>query len=114
MKMIGISEPRREKYSCSSNPLIPGMCTTNIKHRVSATDDDCRNASADEKVRVANPSDLTWASMAPRIPSSSSTFDMSGLSVHRSFHHAVDRGPPAPILRESDSLNGDRSGLFGQ
>jgi len=114
MKMIGISEPRRDKWSCSSNPLIPGMCTSNIKHRVSATTDDCRNASADAKVRVANPSDLTRASMAPRIPSSSSTIDMSEFSVNRSFHHRVDKGPPAPILRESDSLNGDRSGLFGK
>ena len=114
MKMIGISEPKRDKWSCSSNPLIPGMCTSNIKHRVSATDDDRRNASADAKVRVAKPSDLTRASVAPRIQSSSSTIDMSEFSVNRSFHYRVDNGPPAPILRESGSLNGDRSGLSGK
>jgi hypothetical protein len=112
--MIGISKPRRDKWSCSSNPLILGMCTSNIKHPVLATDDDCRNPSADAKVRVANPSDLTRVSMAPRIQSSSSTIDMSGFSVNRSFHHRVDKGPPAPILRKSDSLYGDRSGLFGK
>jgi hypothetical protein len=100
MKMIGISEPRRDKCSCSSNPLIPGMCTSNIKHRVSATDDDCRNVSADAKVRVANPSDLTRASMAPRIPSSSSTIDMSEISVNRSFHHRADKGPGADTARK--------------
>src|SRR5262245_23150217 len=114
MNMIGISEPRRDKWFCSSNPLIPGMCTSNIKHRVSATDDDSRNASPDANVPVANRSDLTRASMAPRIPSSSSTIDMSEFSVNRSLHHRVDKGPPAPLLRESDSLNGDRSGLFGK
>ena len=95
MKMIGISEPRRDKWSCSSNPLIPGMCTSNIKHRVSATDDDCRNDSADAKVRAVNPSDLTRVSMAPAIQTSSSIIEISGLSVNRSFHHPADKGTSA-------------------
>src|SRR6516165_1521052 len=114
MKMIGISEPRRDKWSCSSNPLIPGMCTSNIKHRVSATTDDCRNASADAKVRVANPSDLTRASMAPRTQSSSSTIDMSDFSVNGSSHHRVKRGPRAPKLRKSNGLNSEGGGFLGK
>ena len=64
-----------------------GNCTSNTRHRVSATTDDSRNASADANVRVANLSDLTRASMAPRIQPSSSTIDMSGVSINRSFRH---------------------------
>jgi hypothetical protein len=51
------------------------------------THDDWRNDSADENVRAASPSDFTSFSMAERNRSSSSTIDMSGTSVNRSFHH---------------------------
>jgi hypothetical protein len=38
-------------------------------------------------VRVASPSDFTSFSKAVRNRSSSSTIDMSGTSVNRSFHY---------------------------
>ena len=93
-------------------PLMFGNCTSNSRHRVSATTDDCRNASADANVRVANPSDLTRASRAPRIQSSSSTIDMSGVSINSSFRHREIR-PPAPILEKAVD-NGATGELFAK
>ena len=63
-----------------------GIWTSNIRHRDSATDEDCRNDSADANVRAANPSDLTRFSIAARVKSSSSTIDISGVSVNGLFH----------------------------
>src|SRR5215813_3893257 len=80
-------EAEMRQMICSSTPLIFGNCTSNIRHRVSPTTDDWRKASADANVRVANPSDLTRASRAPRIHSSSSTIDMSEVSIKSSFRH---------------------------
>jgi hypothetical protein len=50
-----------------------------------AIDDDCRNDSADAKVRAENPSDLTRSSIAARVKEWSSTIDISGgMSVNSS------------------------------
>jgi hypothetical protein len=90
---------------------MPGICTSNIKHRVSDTNDERRNDSADANVWAANPIDLTRASRAPRIQSSSSTMDMSGVSVKRSFHH---RYAPRRRYFEKGVDNGATGGLSGK
>jgi hypothetical protein len=114
MKMIGISKPSLERWSCSSIPPMFGICTSRIRHRVSDNDDDCRNNSADANVRVLNPSDLTRLSIAARTVSSSSTIDISGISVNRSsrsrskngwrrcFDEALDDHAMEPALKEYD------------
>src|SRR5580704_2912241 len=67
-------------------PLISGICTSNIRQRVSATAVDCTNDSAEANVRAEYPSDRTRSPMAARLKSSSSTIDISGISVNGSFH----------------------------
>jgi hypothetical protein len=62
-----------------------GICTSNIRHIVSDSNDDCRNDSADANVRVVNPRDLRRVSVAPRTASSSSTIAISERSVNRSI-----------------------------
>ncbi len=83
--LVGIGRYENDWYvKAEMRQMMLQLYATHLRHRVSATTDDCRNASADANVRVANPSDLTRASMAPRIQSSSSTIDMSGVSVNGS------------------------------
>src|SRR5262249_11881635 len=72
----------------SSTPLIFGICTSNIKHLVSNTDDERRNDSADKNVRAAYPSERTRLPVAAQTASSSSTIDISGISVKHSFQSA--------------------------
>ena len=64
-----------------------GICISAIRQWVVFTHDDWRYDSADENVRAVSPSDFTSFSIAVRNRSSSSTIDMSGFSVNRSFHH---------------------------
>jgi len=47
-------------------PLIIGICTSEIKHAVSATRCDWRNSCADAKVYTSKPSDFTRFSVAAR------------------------------------------------
>jgi len=63
-----------------------GICMSAIRQAVFFTHDDWRYDSADENDRAASPIDLTSFSMAERNRSSSSTIDMRGTSVNRSFH----------------------------
>ena len=65
---------------------MSGIWMSNIRHCVSDTDDECRNESAEENVRIANPSDRTRLPVAAQTASSSSTIDISGISVNHSFH----------------------------
>ena len=64
-----------------------GICMSAIRQWVVFSNDDWRYNSADENERVASPSDFTSFSKAVRNRSSSSTIDMSGTSVNRSFHY---------------------------
>jgi hypothetical protein len=86
MKIIGVSMPRRAKRSCKDIPLISGICTSNIRQRVSATAVDWRNDIAEANVHTENPSDRTSSCMDARDKSSSSTIDISGISVKDPFH----------------------------
>src|SRR5271163_107922 len=54
-----------------------------MRHDVSVSCPDCRNASADANVRVRNPYDITRLSIAPRITLSSSTIEISGALFNR-------------------------------
>ena len=65
-KIIGIRNPRSIKIVCNSIPLIIGICTSEIKHAVSATRCDWRNSCADAKVYTSKPSDFTRFSVAAR------------------------------------------------
>jgi hypothetical protein len=62
-----MSNPRSNKYFCSSMPLIFDICTSNMRQDVSDLDDDSKNDSADPNVRVSNPRDLTRPSVAAQI-----------------------------------------------
>jgi hypothetical protein len=61
------------------------------RHRVSDTDEDCGNDSADGNVRAKNPSDITKFYMTARVKSLSSTIDITGTPVNGSFHFRFKR-----------------------
>src|SRR6266481_8769875 len=54
-----------------------------IRHDVSATSRDCRNASADGNVQARNPSDVTRLSIALLTTVSSSTIEIRGVLFNR-------------------------------
>src|SRR5215471_8607348 len=59
MKMTGMQQPLARSRLCRSRPDRPGICTSLIRHDVSARHPDSRNRSADSKVETACPSDST-------------------------------------------------------
>src|SRR5713101_3650257 len=65
-----------------------------IRHDVSATSRDCRNASADGNVQARNPSDVTRLSIAPRTTLSSSTIEISGVLFNRLVRRMDGRDAP--------------------
>src|ERR1700730_16717352 len=82
MKIVGIRNPRLAKLACNSTPLIFGICTSEIKHAVSASRCDWRNSCADANVYTLKPSDFTRFSVAPRTAASSSTIEIIGLLLN--------------------------------
>jgi hypothetical protein len=78
--------PCPDRWSCKDMPLISGICTSHIRQRASATAVDWRNDAADANVHAENPSDRTSSWRDARDKSSSSTIDISGISVKEQFH----------------------------
>src|SRR6516165_12833132 len=76
--MADVRCPSDCNASCNSRPLSPGICTSVIKHVVSATTLDLRKSSADSKVAVLYPKDSTSSRMPSRASASSSTIEING------------------------------------
>jgi hypothetical protein len=60
----------------SSGPLITGIWTSVITHKVSFKWADCRNSSADANIRTVYPCDLRRLFVAARTDASSSMTDI--------------------------------------
>jgi hypothetical protein len=83
MKITGIRDPAAMSRRCKSEPSIPGIRTSKIRHAVSATRDDWRKSSAEGNTAAVNPIDRKRLLMASRIDSSSSTIEMTEFSGNR-------------------------------
>src|SRR5215831_5832874 len=76
--MVGMVFPEATRWRCSSNPVIPGICTSAIRQEVWGTWRELKNSSADRKAWAVYPSDLMSPLIASRIDSSSSTTEIWG------------------------------------
>src|ERR1700733_8553401 len=76
MKMIGMPQPTAARWLCSSNPFIPGICTSTTRHAVSCKWPDRRNVSADSKAAARKPKDSMSSVVVLRTDSSSSTTEI--------------------------------------
>src|SRR5215831_17679025 len=92
MTMTGVSCPCDCNTSCNSRPLNPGMCTSVIRHVVSAITSDRRKCSADVKVTALYPKDSTSAAMPSPTSASSSTIEINGSSDIPSSVGTSDKG----------------------
>src|ERR1700730_4985707 len=112
MKIVGIRNPRLAKSACNSTPLIFGICTSEIKHAVSASRCDWRNSCADANVCTSKPSDFTRFSVAARTAASSSTIvPMRGVPSVLTGSENMDTAPQCwglnPILDGMHYTQGD-------
>src|SRR5215467_4038542 len=77
MKMMGSQWPSARRRLCSSIPLMPGICTSEIRQAVSSRRPDSRNSSAEAKLTTACPSELTKRAVARRNDVSSSMTEIT-------------------------------------
>src|SRR5271165_13922 len=77
--MVGMVFPEATRCRCSSRPVIPGICTSAIRHEVPGTWREVKNSSADAKAWAVYPNDFMSPLTASRIDSSSSTTEIRGL-----------------------------------
>src|SRR6267154_3388903 len=80
MKMIGMLCPRSFNSCWRSNPVMPGMAMSRMRHPVRTRLSEARNSSADEKECVANPNSRNKSGNDSRTDSSSSTIATTGYS----------------------------------
>jgi hypothetical protein len=83
MKMTGVLWPCAIKCSCSSTPLMPGICTSAIRQVVSIIRGDDRNSCAEANACAEKPSALSKRAVAVRTEASSSTIEITGTSSTR-------------------------------
>src|SRR5580700_10853573 len=76
MKMIGMPQPTLARWLCSSNPFMPGICTSAMRHEVSCKWPDLRKVSADSKAAARKPKDSMSSVVVLRTDSSSSTTEI--------------------------------------
>jgi hypothetical protein len=84
-KTIGIRLLASARYRCNSNPSIPGIRTSRIRHFVSSTRFEFRNSSADEKASALMPKARTRYRVESAIEESSSTMQTRGASDDLTF-----------------------------
>ena len=85
-----------------STPLMPGICTSVIRHAVSDKRPEARNASADSKVAVAYPRDLTSNFAASRTDFDSPWVNWTAESIRKTTGKA-----PAVLPNFGGSLPND-------
>ena len=79
---MGIISQDSARWRCSSNPFIPGMVISSIRHPVAAICPDCRNSSADAKASARIPELRRSLRVELLTEGSSSTRDTSCSSTH--------------------------------
>jgi hypothetical protein len=73
------------RYRCSSNPSIPGIRTSRIRHLVSSTRLELRNSPADVKATALKPKAPTRYRVESAIEASSSTMQTRGVTDGLAF-----------------------------
>src|SRR5262249_48137010 len=71
------------KYSCSSTPVMPGICTSAMTQDVSLNRGEDKNSFAEANACAENPSDLSNRAVAVRTEASSSMIEITGASATR-------------------------------
>src|SRR6516164_648280 len=121
--MTGVRYPCDCNASCNSRPFNPGICTSVIRHVVSASTPDARKCSADAKVMASYPKDSTSSRMPSRASASSSTIEINGTSdistsvkMKRQCRSAIRHGThdPQTTFKEFDLYQVRLSGLKHQ
>ena len=113
MKIVGIPCCRRISSRSRSGPLIPGMDTSRIRHRVSLMRPNARNSSAEANVSTEKPNSRSRSGSDPRTDSSSSTTETSGAACHpvflirscASLFGHVKLAPAVPSCRRTEHPN---------
>src|SRR6202022_3456522 len=78
--MVGMVLPEATRWRYSSSPVIPGICTSAIRHEVRGTLREFKNSSADAKASAVYPNDFMSPLIASRIASSSSRTETRGFA----------------------------------